>query len=948
MKDNPAKAIYIYIGKFLSLGVFIIAALVASGVYALTIQDVNITYNGQTYDQLPVDFGYVNKSFEITINATADGVANWTIVILNETKDVVKEISIENKTDKLSNKVVTINVSGLSDGKYYINLTAVNPDNVDDNATKELGNFTLDTTPPSINISAGSYNFGQWTNQNVTLYINATDNFGIANITLYRNGTIYSWNNTNFTVTLSEEGVWEIDVEVIDLAGNKANETGYKVLIDKTPPNVNVSCNDTPLSNNTWYNTSLSCEVITNDALSGVNKTEIILDGTIVNESLFNITTEGWHNLTVRVLDKAGNSVELYYEFGIDLHAPTIISVNYSATRSYVDNSNRTWVAGTINITYNVSDNESAIKIVKLLIDGGIYTNSTNTSDLFIVDTTNLSSNTNHTFELEVCDLANNCNKSKIAELWIDNEAPQYEIIYPKTYGQTYYINNTNTETWTNIPNNITVRVLDNGVGINWTATHLLLDIYLANNSYTQLRETNYTIYNKTDHNGTIVVNVTEVLQKAITTHGEGKYEFKEINIYDLFGNYNYTYRTTSGPFYTIIYDTTTPNITLVNITKQDGVEANYLNGKYYINSTNAKVYINVTDNLAGVSNVSAYIDGTEINVTNLTDVYVIELTNLTDGEYNIVVTAIDEAGNVNQLELTIVIDTTAPGFVGSYYITPRKVKIEFSENVRINVKPFNITLLNPDGTNRTETVNPEFDNESYIRDHEVVLKYPVTIHENLTIEFCDMAGNCVTINVTPKNAPDRYLVLPVGEWTYIAFDYEVDTGYELWRMVVDRTGFNVGIYLGGGWRDGKDKFGKMLYGYAIYVDKAVDEGFDTEILPIKVLPIENVTTTVIQLKEGWNLIGVYDTRYGNGATNTTLSIVDTTLNSLRTETGSLVFAYIAKPTTSEIVLVGGILSDYLPITFTEWKPYWILIPNLISRDYVNYWAPITPGNPSQ
>jgi len=193
------------------------------------------------------------------------------------------------------------------------------------------------------------------------------------------------------------------------------------------------------------------------------------------------------------------------------------------------------------------------------------------------------------------------------------------------------------------------------------------------------------------------------------------------------------------------------------------------------------------------------------------------------------------------------------------------------------------------------------------------------------------------------ENAPDKYIVLPVGEWAYVAFDYEVDTDYGLWKMVVNRNGFYVGTYLGEGWKDGKDKFGKMLYGYAVYVEKAVDEGFDTEILPIKVLPMDKVTTKLIQLKEGWNLIGVYDTEYANTTADNTLSILNTSLNTLRTEKG-LVFSYIALPATREVAPA----NDKVPIRFAEWISYWVLIPNLVEREYINYWAPISPKNPNQ
>ncbi len=746
------------------LSVFGIIALLG-GTFALTIS--NITVNGQP---IPVDLGYVNSNFNIIINATADVEANWTIVIWNETYYIKEILTGYNKTNNLTDKVVTVDITGLTDGLYYINLTAYNATNATYRNTTLLGNFTL----------------------------------------------------------------------------------------DKTPPVIEVLCNNKTLSNNTWYNETLTCTINVTDNLSGVNATEIYLDGQPKTTETFNITAEGRHNLTIRAVDNAGNPNEIYYEFGIDLTEPLINSVNYIAPRNYTDNLNRTWVAGIINVTYNVSDNlnGSGIKIVRVLIDGGEYINSTNTTGVFTIDTTKLSSNTNHTFELEVCDFANHCNKTAIAELWIDNEAPYFEIVYPITYGQTYYTNGT----WTNLPTNITVMVFDNGAGINWTAIYPVLDIRLINGTLIWMQKANYTIDNRTDYNGTIIVDVIKTLEYYTEIYGEGEYYFKEIKAYDLLGNCNYTYKVTSNPFYIVIYDITPPNVTLVNVTKADGLEANYINGKYYVNTINVTIYINATDNLAGVDKVVAYVNGVEINGANLGNgIYAIELTNLTDGEYNITVKAVDLAGNRNMYTLTIVVDTVAPEVVYAKVISPRKVEVFVNETNGIEVL-YKAIISNRHSVNITNVS---------IDSNKVILTVNVTplVGDNLTIELKDLAGNAGQVTVKIENAADAvYILYNTSDWHYIAFEKPIDASYDIFQKalteelgLVGESKATVLMYKGD---IGKTNpwitvapanLGKEYgYGYAVKPDY---QGREYVLLPVKFR--QTADRTYITLEPGWNLVGI-------------------------------------------------------------------------------------------
>jgi hypothetical protein len=172
------------------------------------------------------------------------------------------------------------------------------------NYGKEINtNFTLnitdpDTTPPTITSVTG--NTTNWTNQNITLTVQATDNVALhSNAYSFDNGVTYS--NLNF-VTLTTNMIVEIKVK--DLSGNIASQQEIVNRIDKTSPAINLAGN--------WKNTFELGELTSNndlynylsisDGLSGINTA-------LTTISNFNYNQAGvYSNVQVSATDNAGNN----------------------------------------------------------------------------------------------------------------------------------------------------------------------------------------------------------------------------------------------------------------------------------------------------------------------------------------------------------------------------------------------------------------------------------------------------------------------------------------------------------------------------------------------------------------------------------------------------------------------------------------------------------------
>jgi hypothetical protein len=185
-------------------------------------------------------------------------------------------------------------------GNYTRILTAV--DNY--GYYRNLGTFDIqinvaDITSPVINSIIG--NPTDWTNQNVTLTINATDETALGDLNTppysFDNGANYQFTNTK-TFTTNEI----VNVRVRDLAGNFTNQQVIINRIDKQNPAITLPqgwVSSYPV--NTITVQQLLATYNISDGASGVNTS-------LTTISNFNPTVIGSYNPLISVTDNAGNT----------------------------------------------------------------------------------------------------------------------------------------------------------------------------------------------------------------------------------------------------------------------------------------------------------------------------------------------------------------------------------------------------------------------------------------------------------------------------------------------------------------------------------------------------------------------------------------------------------------------------------------------------------------
>jgi hypothetical protein len=170
-----------------------------------------------------------------------------------------------------------------------------------------------DTTPPVINSITG--NPTNWTNQNVTLTINATDNESLGDLNTppysFDNGATYQFSNQK-TFTTNEI----VNIRVRDLTGNFTNQQVIINRIDKQSPSVTLPSGwINQYERNTITAQQLLATYNISDNQSGVNTS-------LTTISNFNPTISGSYNPLISVTDNAGNT------FNYTSPTVTIVSPN--------------------------------------------------------------------------------------------------------------------------------------------------------------------------------------------------------------------------------------------------------------------------------------------------------------------------------------------------------------------------------------------------------------------------------------------------------------------------------------------------------------------------------------------------------------------------------------------------------------------------------------------
>ena len=323
----------------------------------VTSQLKNSYYQGEVVDVQ----GYVNDVDNgdiVTVKYAIDG--GNEIVIANNLRP--------NGSEKYFNTAFSI-PNNISNGQHFFQVWAAdNCGNMSVPVTVYF-NINKDVTAPT---GTHSINPTNWTNGNVTITLNTTDDMSGVKRIKKPDGNYVSSASTTYTV--ASNGTYTFVLE--DNVGNTRNYNVTISNIDKTAPTG--SLNHSPTN---WVNTDVKIHWNVADANSGVKQIKLP-DGTIKTTATGDYTVSQNGTYTFVVYDVAGNTLTLQEKVtNIDKNAPTG-SLSHNPTD---------WVIDYVKIHWKVADADSGFKEIKLP-DGTIsksaendYTVSQNGTYTFVV-----------------------------------------------------------------------------------------------------------------------------------------------------------------------------------------------------------------------------------------------------------------------------------------------------------------------------------------------------------------------------------------------------------------------------------------------------------------------------------------------------------------------------------------------------------------------------------
>ena len=300
------------------------------------------------------------------------------------------------------------------DNEYSVQMVA--RDQTGNTATKIL-NFTIDKTPPVVNITSPTNN--SYVGGMVKIKGAATDS-NMKKISLEIDGisktntTDYLWDSIKVT-----DGGHEIRLNAEDKAGNTAS-TSIIVRVDNTPPDI---INITPIDN-TVVNSTYSISADYNDTSSGidVNSFLMLIDGIDETKNALITNTsiqykpdmqDGKHTVKLSVNDMVGNRRTVTISFELDTTPPDV-KINFPANNSFVRQT----------IAVSGSANDIHLGAISLEIDA-IKVSSTST---YTWDTT-LVKDGIHEIKLNAIDMVKNSASVSINAI-VDNTPPVIQL-YP-------------------------------------------------------------------------------------------------------------------------------------------------------------------------------------------------------------------------------------------------------------------------------------------------------------------------------------------------------------------------------------------------------------------------------------------------------------------------------------------------------------------------------------
>ena len=260
-----------------------------------------------------------------------------------------------------------------------------------------------DTTSPDIAIAmtkadGSAYSDNAWTNQAVTVSIEAADDVSVTSVAYSLDGGA-SWSPYSSELQLTRDKVYSLWVKAIDLVENETIERRtVKISTSglRLTPTLTLA-NGAPYTSGAWTNQSVIASVYAESDASGVAAMSYAIDGgaeqAYVNESPIEFSREGVQSIIFNATDIAGNTLNVPLSVNIDKTTPVIALIGPSRVtlttgQTYseqgadatdnvglagavaITGTIHTNVAGTYTLRYNVSDlaGNSAAEAVRTVV----------------------------------------------------------------------------------------------------------------------------------------------------------------------------------------------------------------------------------------------------------------------------------------------------------------------------------------------------------------------------------------------------------------------------------------------------------------------------------------------------------------------------------------------------------------------------------------------------
>ena len=572
----------------------------------------------------PTNSTYVTSSIWANVTLDVAGTCNRSL-------DIGTNTSLSNTTGNFNNLMTSI-----SDGYHNITFFCANTSG---NLNSTMQYFSVDTTPPILNISSPSNISYKVTSIWANLTLNEP---GSCNMSLNNTANVSMSNTTgnfNYNITEMTDGFKNITFYCNDTVGNKNSSIRY-FTIDTVTPSLTIwsPSNTTYTTNTVWGNVTISEPGNCNIAMD--SGTQYLMSNTTGNfNNLSYALSEGMHLVQFFCNDTANNSISVGTYFSVDTVKPTIV-IQSPTNTTY----------NTSSIWANVTLNEAGF--CNLSIDGASNISLTNSTGNFNYLATSVAQGVRD-FRFWCNDTIGNLNTTNVY-LRVDTSGPNLTIYSPTNI--TYNSSNL----WFNFSYEDISNITSCDYSINGsTNISLTSTLYTTTGGYsgnltnpTNFWDSDFDTYaTLTSYNSVANTSYPYVIYNNPNSYNMSTFSFKtDVNgttnaqTIDLYLNGDLIYQISH-----VSSNPTTYNVS-VNLSKYSGA----LNFSF-----TATV---LSKNLLTYAYMYLYETGLNVNYTS-------KLLNFSEGQDNITLYCNDSVGNLNHSTIYFSVDTVPPTNI--QYISP-------------------------------------------------------------------------------------------------------------------------------------------------------------------------------------------------------------------------------------------------------------------------------------